>query len=104
MVRYLLDTNAVIPFQRAGCLKALVAAAKSVPMAMVVDRLAPTGEAVAPHAVFRAPEVQALDADREPMEHRRGQGWLCDPLRGAIGLPGQVRRPDRGLAFYCCER
>lgn len=39
MVRYLLDTNAVIPFQRAGCLKALVAAAKSVPMAIVDDVL-----------------------------------------------------------------
>jgi predicted nucleic acid-binding protein len=39
MFRYLLDANAVIPFQRAGCLNALVAAAKSVPMAIVDDVL-----------------------------------------------------------------
>ncbi len=39
MVRYLLDANAVIPFQRARCLNALVDAAKSVPMAIVDDVL-----------------------------------------------------------------
>ncbi|WP_437947558.1 hypothetical protein WME98_43540 [Sorangium sp. So ce296] len=39
MVQYLLDANVVIPFQRAGGLKALVAAANSVPMAIVDDVL-----------------------------------------------------------------
>ncbi|WP_437878418.1 hypothetical protein [Sorangium sp. So ce513] len=39
MVQYLLDANVVIPFQRAGSLKALVAAANCVPMAIVDDVL-----------------------------------------------------------------
>ncbi|WP_437282118.1 hypothetical protein WME90_16605 [Sorangium sp. So ce375] len=49
-IRYLLDTNAVIPFQRAGCLKALVAAAKSVPMAIADDVL---GRIIGLHALLR---------------------------------------------------